>query len=239
MIAGAGLPSGEFHEFSDDEFGASNLFDFSNSPDTLQTLDAIGSNDQKLFANPQELTAGPLPDSPAGSYHDSSSESASSTKRTGSSDSSKTPAATTETTMDDGPDMKMDWGDAAFTGFHEDDGTFTFGREADSSGMDGMYGFGEPDDSFMDRSFDFESASSSPEAQAIGQTNVVSPPAMPASKNVKSHKAANKKSQPGNHKKQNSVRRSSCHIFCFVTHKPMALSFLICPYSNTQPHPWA
>lgn len=206
------MSSGEFHEFSDDEFAASNLFDFSNSPDTLQSLDAIGSSDQKSFLNPQELTtAGPFPDSPNDSYHDSSSESASSSKRTGSSDSTKTPITTGDSTMDDGADIKMEWGAANYSSYDDDENAFTFGREVDSSAMEGLYGFGEQDDSFMDRSFDFESASSSPEAQNAGQTAMASP-AMPTIKtNNSSAKVArkpNSKPKTNTHKKQSSVSQS-------------------------------
>ncbi|KAG8423195.1 SPT3 Dosage dependent suppressor of Ty-induced promoter mutations-like protein [Metarhizium acridum] len=213
LIAGAGMSSGEFHEFSEDELAASNLFDFSNSPDTLQSLDAIGSSDQKSFLNPQELTtAGPFPDSPNDSYHDSSSESASSSKRTGSSDSTKTPITTVDSTMDDGADMKMDWGAANYSSFDDDENAFTFGREADSSAMEGLYGFGEQDDSFMDRSFDFESASSSPEAQNSGQTAMTSP-GMPVIKTNNSPKKAarkpNNKPKTVNHKKQSSQYSTS------------------------------
>ncbi|KAK2596228.1 SPT3 Dosage dependent suppressor of Ty-induced promoter mutations-like protein [Conoideocrella luteorostrata] len=205
------MPSGEFHEFSDDEFGSSNLFDFSTSPDTLQSLEVIGSNDQKSFLNPQELAAtGPFPDSPNGSYHDSSSESASSSKRTRSSDSTKTPAATRESTMDTSADIKMDWGDGSFGGFPDDDNAFTFGREPDPSAMDGLYPFGEQDDSFMDSHFDFDSASSSPEGQHTGRSTLASP-SMPTIKNNSPQKGAagqchkiNNKSNNTNHKKQNS-----------------------------------
>lgn len=237
------MSSGEFHEFSDDEFAASNLFDFSNSPDTLQSLDAIGSNDQKAFLNPQDLTAaGPFPDSPNGSYHDSSSESASSSKRTGSSDSTKTPVATRESTMDDGADMKMDWGTANFTGFEDDENTFTFGREADSSAMDGLYAFGEQDDSFMNRSFDFESASSSPEAQIGGQTAMASP-GMPTIKTNSPQKAGGQSSNNNKPKTANHKKQSSVSLFCFSGH---VVEPLIPPHdsnltysSNIQPRPTA
>ncbi|TWU74140.1 SPT3 Dosage dependent suppressor of Ty-induced promoter mutations-like protein [Metarhizium rileyi] len=208
LIAGAGISSGEFHDFSDDELASSTLFDFSNSPDTLQSLDVIGSNDQKAFLNPQELTtAGPFPDSPNGSYHDSSSESASSSKRTGSSDSSKTHIPAGGGIMDDGADLKMEWGASNYAPFDDDENTFTFGREADSSAVEGLYAFAEQDDSFMDRSFDFESASSSPEAQAGGQAAMPSP-AMPTIKTSNSTLRAARKSdnkpKMANHKKQSS-----------------------------------
>lgn len=199
------MSSGEFHDF-DNEFAASNLFDFSNSPDTLQSLDTIGANDQKAFLNPQELIADPLPDSPNESYHDSSSESASSTKRTGSSASTKTPATAGDTAMGDGNDVKMEWTNPDYTTYDDDDSAFAFGREADSSVMmDGIYAFGETDDSFMDRSFDFDGASSSPEAPSGAQVNMPSPE-MPTIKTTSPKKPdqANKV-KAGGHKKQTSV----------------------------------
>lgn len=172
LIAGVAMSGGEFNDFSDDDLGANNLFDFSNSPDTLQSLESLGASDPKAFLSPQELSAGPFPDSPNGSYHDSSSESASS-KRTGSSTSSKTPATSTDVMMDDG-DIKMEWGNPGFGTFTDDDAAFAFGRDADPSALDGIYGFGQ-DDSFLDRSFDFESASSSPEMANGAQPSMASP----------------------------------------------------------------
>ncbi|KAI5458000.1 hypothetical protein BGZ63DRAFT_362933 [Mariannaea sp. PMI_226] len=172
LIAGAAMSGGEFNDFSDDEFGANNLFDFSNSPDTLQSLESLGAGDHKAFLSPQELSTGPLPDSPNGSYPDSSSETASS-KRAGSSTSSKTPATTADAMMDDG-DIKMEWGNSAFGTFADDDAAFAFGRDADPTSLDGLYGF-DHDDSFMDRSFDFESASGSPETANGAQPNIASP----------------------------------------------------------------
>ena len=203
LIAGSGEPSGDLHDYSDDEFGSSKLFDFSNSPDTLQSLEAIGSNEQKTFLNPQDLAAGPFPDSPSGSYHDSSSESASSTKRTGSSDSSKTPVAScaSDRVMDGGSDMKMDWGNPNFSHFDEDESAFAFGQDVEPSRMDGIYGFPEQDDSFMDQSFDFESASSSP-GQSGQPTNMVSPQ-MPTIKTNSPQKA--KKGQAASQNQQPSV----------------------------------
>lgn len=172
LIAGVAMSGGEFNDFSDDDLCANNLFDFSNSPDTLQSLESLGASDPKAFLSPQELSTGPFPDSPNGSYHDSSSESASS-KHTGSSTSSKTPATTTDVMMDDG-DVKMEWGNPGFGPFTDDDATFAFGRDADPSALDGIYGFGQ-DDSFLDRSFDFESASSSPEMANGAQPSMASP----------------------------------------------------------------
>ncbi|QUC17036.1 uncharacterized protein UV8b_01277 [Ustilaginoidea virens] len=202
------MSSGEFHEYSGDEFGASGLFDLSNSPDTLQSLEAIGTTDQKSFLNPQELTTtGPFPDSPDGSYHDSSSDSASSSKRTRSSHSSETPATTRDTTTDNSASIKMDWEDAGFTGFHEDDGTFPFGREADASAMERLYGFGEQDDSFMDRSFDFESASASPDAQPPAQTNTTLP-AKPSLEADKSQKKTTQAKKSGQGKKPSQAKKT-------------------------------
>ncbi|OAQ79881.1 membrane-tethered transcription factor [Purpureocillium lilacinum] len=201
------MPSGDFHDY-DDEFGASNLFDFSNSPDTLQSLETIGTNESKNFLNPQELTASApdaLPDSPNESYHDSSSESASSTKRAGSSASAKTPATTADTAMEDGKDVKMEWANPNYSAFDDEDNAFAFGREADPSVMmDAMYGFGEHDDTFMDRSFDFEGASSSPEAAVGSQINMPSP-GMPTIKTTSPKKTAQpNRAKAPNHKKQPS-----------------------------------
>ncbi|KAG6160507.1 hypothetical protein E4U11_003961 [Claviceps purpurea] len=205
LIAELGLPSGEFHDMSDDEFGAASLFDFSNSPDTLQGLEAaIGSNHQKDISS-----ASPFPDSPHGSYHDSSSESASSSKRTRSTDSANTPPTTRESTMDTSPDMKAEWGDARFSEFADDDHPFTFGREPDVSSIDGLFPFGEQDDSFMDRSFDFESASSSPDAQPTASHASMASPSMPTIKTNSPPRPAGKsnnkkKPKSGHQKKQNS-----------------------------------
>lgn len=216
------MPSSDFHDPCDDEFGSSNLFHFSNSPDTLQGLEALGSNDQKHYLNPQELTStGPFPDSPNGSFHDSSSESATSSKRTVSTDSSKTPPTTRESTLDTSPNIKMDWVDAQFATFADDDHPFNFGREADSSAMDGLYPFGEQDDSFMDRSFDFESASSSPDAQPGTDHVSIASPAMPTIKTDSSLKATSQsgnktKTKTGNHKKRDSVSLSFAGSLSFT-----------------------
>ncbi|KAJ4261478.1 SPT3 Dosage dependent suppressor of Ty-induced promoter mutations-like protein [Fusarium torreyae] len=176
LIAGAAMSGGDFNDFSDDELGASNLFDFSNSPDTLQTLESLGGTDTKAFLSPQDLTRAPFPDSPNGSYQDSSSESASS-KRTASSTSSKTAMNPVDVLMDDG-EIKMEWGNPGFSAFGDDDATFAFGRDHTDSSIDGIYNFADHDDSFIDRTFDFESASSSPEA-ANGGGNSVTSPQMP------------------------------------------------------------
>ncbi|KYK61176.1 ankyrin repeat protein [Drechmeria coniospora] len=218
-VAGAGMSSGEFHDHDcDDDFGSSNFFDFSNSPDTLQSLDTTGNGDLQKggVLNPQELMAADLlPDSPNECYHDSSSDSASSTKRTGSSTSAKTPAMSGGySIMEDGSSIKLEWPNVADgqNTFDDDDNTFAFGREAHPStamdAMDAIYGFGGTDDSFMDRSFDFEGASSSPEAQAA-HTHMPSPE-MPTikthfpSKSLQANRVKN-----SNHKKRISSVTSS------------------------------
>ncbi|RSM02151.1 hypothetical protein CEP52_008143 [Fusarium oligoseptatum] len=151
LIAGVAMSGGEFGDFSDDELNASNIFDFSNSPDTLQTLESLGG-DPKAFLSPQDLTRGSFADSPTGGYYqDSSSESASS-KRTGSSTSSKTAVNAAITSADaqiDDLDCKMEWG-TTFSTFPDDDSPFEFGRDQ----MDGMYNF-DHDDHFFDRTAPF------------------------------------------------------------------------------------
>lgn len=210
LIAGALTSSGEFHDFSDDDLGGSNLFDFSNSPDTLQSLDAISSaKDQNTFLNPQQLAVGPFPDSPNGSSQDSSSESAETSKRAASDTPAKTPATSAgDASMDeDATHMKMDWGNTNFTGFEDEDGTFNFGATTGQPGMNGFYGFTEQDDSFMDQSFDFESASSSPDALSTGPVSMASP-GMPTIKSASPNKNNNVASKPKTqvHKKKHSVR---------------------------------
>ncbi|KAK7427551.1 SPT3 Dosage dependent suppressor of Ty-induced promoter mutations-like protein [Neonectria magnoliae] len=203
LIAGVAMSNGDFNDFSDDDLGADNLFDFSNSPDTLQSLESLGAGDSKAFLSPQELSTGPFPDSPNGSYHDSSSESASS-KRTGSSTSSKTPATTsTDVMMDDG-DVKMEWGNPGFGAFPDDDTAFGFGRDTEPSTLDGIYAF-DQDDSFLDRSFDFESASSSPET-ANGAQAIMPSPEMPT---IKTNSP--KKSEASSKKKAKTKTTSQRH----------------------------
>ncbi|KAF4943977.1 hypothetical protein FSARC_14806, partial [Fusarium sarcochroum] len=202
LIAGAAMSGGDFNDFSDDELGASNLFDFSNSPDTLQTLESLGGTDTKAFLSPQDLTRAPFPDSPNGSYQDSSSESASS-KRTTSSTSSKTAMNPVDVLMDDG-EIKMEWGNPGFSAFGDDDATFAFGRDHTDSSIDGIYNFADHEDSFLDRTFDFESASSSPEA-VNGGGNSVASPQMPM---INSH-SPNKDATPKRKKSQGHQKAPS------------------------------
>ncbi|KAM0430470.1 hypothetical protein ACHAPT_005817 [Fusarium lateritium] len=202
LIAGVAMSGGEFNDFSDDELGASNLFDFSNSPDTLQTLDSLGGNDHKVFLSPQDLTRGSFADSPTGAYYqDSSSESASS-KRTGSSTSSKTAVNQVVNPADaqiEDLDCKMEWG-TAFSTFPDDDVSFEFGRDH----IDGMYTFTDHDDHLFERSMVFET-SSSPE-MANGARNSITSPTMPTAKARSSSKEATPKKKSHSHHKALSVR---------------------------------
>lgn len=212
LIAGALNPNTDFHDFSDDELGAANVFSFSDSPDTLQSLDTTASANSKdtTFLNPQELTAGLFPDSPNDSYHDSSSESAESTKRTGSTASAKTPASSGGLTLDSNVDIKMEWGHNGYGSFDDDDTTFNFGSAPEPSNINGLYGFGEQDDSFMDQSFDFESASSSPDALSAGPVSMASPgmPTIKTNSPQKTAKSSNlNRTKPQQHKKHPSVSK--------------------------------
>ncbi|KAF4979399.1 hypothetical protein FZEAL_4376 [Fusarium zealandicum] len=208
LIAGAAMSGGEFNDFSDDELGASNLFDFSNSPDTLQTLESLGGTDPKAFLSPQDLTRAPFPDSPNGSYQDSSSESASS-KRTGSSTSSKTAVNPVDALMMDDGDVKMEWGNPGFSTFGDDDAAFAFGRDPGDSSLDGIYNFADHDDTFLDRTFDFESASSSPETANGGQTSITSPEMPTINTNSPSKEATPKKKKSLHHKAPSQYSVSS------------------------------
>ncbi|OAA70476.1 ankyrin repeat protein [Cordyceps fumosorosea ARSEF 2679] len=222
LIAGALTSTSEFHDFSDDDIGGSNLLDFSNSPDTLQSLDAIStSKDHDTFLNPQQLALGPFPDSPNGSSQDSSSESAGPSKRLAVSASAKTPATSAgDASMDDdASNMNMDWGNTGLPHFDEDDNAFNFGATTAQPAINGFYGFSEQDDSFMDQSFDFESASSSPDAPSTGPVTMASP-GMPTIESTSPHKSSNLPAKPKHqpHKKkastysvsssQNGIKRS-------------------------------
>lgn len=170
LIAGAALPGGEINDFTDDELNG--MIDFSNSPDTLQTFDNLSSNDTKIFISPQDLISGPLPDSPNGSYQDSSSETAS-TKRAGSS-SSPNPTTMARDGMMDDLDTSMDWNDGDLAAFGGDDHTFNF-RDTVDSNLDELYMFKDHDEALMDHTFDFESSTTSPLNLNRGQTNMPSP----------------------------------------------------------------
>lgn len=76
----------------------------------------------------------------------------------------------------DSKDIKTTWTNADYSTFDDEDNASTFGREADSSAMmDSIYILGDNDDSFMDRFFDFERVSSSPETQTGGLRDIPSP----------------------------------------------------------------
>ena len=161
------MPGGEFRDPFDGDFDTTSLFHISDSPNALQSLDTIGANDHKSFLSPQELstTSGPFPDSPSDSYQDSSSDSAASWKRNGSSTSSKTPATTGGDAMMEyrADEAKMQWGGTNFGGFDDGDSNFIFGQPArPSSHLRTSFEFSPQDDSFMDQSFDFDGASDSP-----------------------------------------------------------------------------
>lgn len=201
LIAGGAMAGGDFNDFSEDEL-APNLFDLSNSPDTLQTFDSL--SDTKAFLSPQEFPGAQLPDSPNGSYQDSSSESASS-KRSMSSKLAINPA---EVMMDD-DDVAMEWGRNTndYPTFGDDD-TFAFDRS--HADVD-MYNFGNPD-SFYDGTFSFETASSSPEI-ANGE-NLVTSPQMPTihSRSPNDEATPKRKKAQGHHKAQ-----SVCPSRCFFS----------------------
>ncbi|PHH85263.1 hypothetical protein CDD83_678 [Cordyceps sp. RAO-2017] len=176
LIAGAGMSTGELRDFDDDLSRVYNPFNFSDSPDGLQSLDVIGSSHQKTFLNPQDLTADPLPDSPNESYQDSSSESASSSKRAGSSDSLKpTPAAAADLALDDCLDVKMEWPQAEYSAFDDDEQAFAFGAAVTPAALMDGFGFGDHDDAFMDPAFDMAGTSNSPEGPLPGPVSMPSP----------------------------------------------------------------
>ncbi|KAM0251331.1 hypothetical protein ACHAQJ_008226 [Trichoderma viride] len=206
LIAGASsMHSDEFRDLSDDELMTSNLLHFSTSPDELQSLRGIGSNNQKAFLNPQELVANvTFPDSPNGSLPDSSSDSTSSIKRTCSSTSSKTPATTADITTSDELNDGMDWASHQIPDFNEDDPAFPFTREDESLEMNMFPGFnGDRDDAYMGQTFDFTGASGSPDGTLNSQTNIPSP-GMPT---IETHSTVNADmaiSRQYSHKKKNS-----------------------------------
>ena len=181
FIAGAGMPGGDFHEPIDDDFFNSNtIFDVENSPDTLQSLDTISAGGHKQLLSSQELAAsGPVPDSPNDSFQDSSSESAASWRRHGSSasTSAKTPANSGNIMMEN---AKMDWDGTNFGGFDGFVGGDMFvGQNGSSPDDEVNFDFSpknqDQDDSFMDQSFDFESASNSPRNASASNSAVEQP----------------------------------------------------------------
>ncbi|KAM5379976.1 hypothetical protein ACJA88_005404 [Fusarium oxysporum] len=195
LIAGAAMSGGDFNDFPDEELGASNLFDFSNSPDTLQSFESLGGNDAKTFLTPQELTGAPLPDSPNGSYQDSSSETASS-KRTAT-PTSKAAMHPAEAMLEE-DEMKVEWGNS----FFNDDDHFVFGQNHDDASME-MYPFGEPGESILEHPYDMDTASSSPEGLNTEQ------PALTSQMPTVSSKAPIKDATPKRKKAQGHQKASS------------------------------
>ncbi|KAL0940698.1 ankyrin repeat protein [Colletotrichum truncatum] len=167
----------EYLDYDEEGFGASSPlpnFDLSN-PDTLKLFESSQSIHETKVLEPQttllanSTVAAASPDSLVDSFRDSSSDSASS-KRTGSSASGKTGLTVGDVMMTDGADIKPDWdSSAAFVGRPEDS-VFLFGANTDATLPDGL---DLNDDKFMDESFDFESASSSPNTAAA--VNMESP----------------------------------------------------------------
>ncbi|RBQ98232.1 hypothetical protein VDGD_06761 [Verticillium dahliae] len=153
---------------------------FHQSLDLSKDQSLSGFNPQALH-NPttasstlgaRDIAAAESPDSLNDSFRDSSSDSGSS-KRTGSSASGKIALTAGDIIMTDGNDIKKEWNSASFSK-GSDDGTFIFGSNMPSSVMGDNFDL-PTDDNFMNDSFDFESASSSPEAANNAATNLASP----------------------------------------------------------------
>lgn len=211
MIAGNAMPGSEYTDYSTTD----GIFDLQDghSPDTLQSLD-LSVTDNKNFISPQDLHA-PLPDSPNGSYQDSSSESAS-TKRAGSASSPKLGAVTGDTILDD-LDVNMDWGANDFPPLGDDDSAFHFDRDhIDPSNLDDFYMFRDHDDAFMDQTFEFDRASTSPAKTTGSQTNMPSPemPTIKTNSPMKSRTFQGKQPSHG-HQKGFSVC-CVCSLSCYI-----------------------
>ncbi|CRK38644.1 hypothetical protein BN1708_007831 [Verticillium longisporum] len=152
---------------------------FHQSLDLSKDQSLSGFNPQALH-NPtrasstlgaRDIAAAESPDSLNDSFRDSSSDSGSS-KRTGSSASGKTALTAGDIMMTDGNGIKKEWNPASFSK-GSDDGTFIFGANMPSSVMGDNFDL-PTDDNFMNDSFDFESASSSPEAANNAAMNLAS-----------------------------------------------------------------
>lgn len=197
----------EFRDLSDDELAvASNFLRFSPTPDDLQSLASLGSNQQKAFLNPQELIANVgFPDSPNGSLPDSSSDSTASVKRTGSCTPAKTPAADIIAT--DELDDTMDWGNRDIPDLSEDDPAYPFTREDEALDMTIFPGFGgDREDTFMGHAFDFPPAPSGNLDNTPSSLATIPSPSMPA---IKTNNSANVDlpiPTHDGHQKKNSVR---------------------------------
>ena len=172
FIAGAGISTADIRDTFDEEYEATSFYKLSNSPDTLQSLDIISSEHQKHFLSSQALDGAPVPDSPSSSFHDSSSESATSWKRNDCSASSKVPSAAPDVKMEDG----MQWASTEFGGLDDMDNTYIFGQAPSPNTIDETFASFDQDDSFMEQSFDFESAASSPKTRSDNQTKTPTQP---------------------------------------------------------------
>lgn len=202
----------DLHQFVEDDFDDSNPFDFSNSPNMLQSLETIGSGGQKAFISPQELSkAGSFIDSPNDSYQDSSSESSSRKAASSSSSPPKAQAPGGDIAMDDGGHM---WDPDVDT---FDGSTFSFGRD----GQDGIYGFGDINGDLMDHTFDFESPATSPEDQMAASQALVSPGDTKSPQSVnnpnKGRKPKAKKAKPNAHQTRPSVCTHDNWLLCHLS----------------------
>ncbi|KAF9878569.1 hypothetical protein CkaCkLH20_04061 [Colletotrichum karsti] len=245
----------EFLDYDDEGFGAPSPmqnFDLSN-PDTLKFLESSQSLHETKSLEPQATllangtVAAGSPDSIVDSFRDSSSDSDSS-KRTGSSASGKTALTAGDVMMTDGADIKPDWeSSAAFVGRPEDS-VYLFGANADATAL--------PDldigaDEFMNDSFDFESASSSPNAVGSAppanmespemptiHTNGPQKPPAPSNTRTKNHAKRNSQfsiSQPMNGLKMTNSRECSPMSQSMITsHEASPSAFF-----NSSPSPGA
>ncbi|WYZ37524.1 hypothetical protein EsH8_II_001030 [Colletotrichum jinshuiense] len=208
MPAAPGMSPTDFNEFLDydEHFGDSSPlptnFDLSTH-DTLKLSEFSQTLHEAKALEPQATllatgtVAAASPDSLIDSFRDSSSDSASS-KRTGSSASGKTALTAGDVMMTDGADIKPDWDtSAAFIGRPEDS-IFLFGANADATLPDGLLS----DDKFMDESFDFESASSSP--NAAGAMSMESPEMPTIHTSGPQRNTAPSNSRTASHGKRNS-----------------------------------
>ncbi|RGP68015.1 spt23-suppressor of ty retrotransposon [Fusarium longipes] len=216
VIVGDAMSGGDYNNFPSDG-DLTDFIDFnSNSPDTLQTMETLGGSDTKGFLAPQDLTATTaFPDSPNGSsYQDSSSESASS-KRTTSRTSSKAAMNTAEMMVDE-DDAQMEWGNPSFSAYEDDPATYT--------ALD-MYPFPDHNDNFLDHSYPFDTASSSPN----GENSVTSPPMPTINPNGFTKDATPKRKKSQGHQKALSQYSVSSAMKALHTSTSREVS----PMSNT------
>jgi hypothetical protein len=216
FIAGSGMSAHEFGEFiydSDEPLGASSPLpdlDSSANADALQALNQSVTNNPKSFFSPQvtftkvsQVVTATGPESPSGSFQDSSSDSASS-KRTGSYTSSKTALTAGDIIMTNVADVKTEripFPVQLGNGHMSAENVFMFGANGDLPAMEDMYDF---DDKLMEESFDFDSASSSP--NAAGANGGMASPEMPTIKtNTPMKSWQTSKSRPQGHIKNHSV----------------------------------